>query len=55
MTSKGIPFQTAELPPPRNVGTPDSAEMPAPVNTNTRFACVKRPLNPAGICMTQGW
>jgi hypothetical protein len=38
MTSKGIPFHTAEFPPPRNVGTPDSAETPAPVKTTVRGA-----------------
>jgi len=42
MTSKGIPFQTAEFPPPRKVGTPDSAETPAPVNTRTRVEQEKR-------------
>src|SRR5712691_3677308 len=42
ITSKGIPFQTAVFPPPRKVGTPDSAETPAPVNTNTLFALRNR-------------
>src|SRR6266705_4562745 len=42
MTSKGSPFQTALLPPPRNVGTPDSAETPAPVKTTKRSAFANR-------------
>src|ERR1043165_3953833 len=33
-----MPFQTAVPPPPRNVGTPLSADTPAPVNTKTARA-----------------
>ena len=57
MTSNGSPFHTAELPPPRNVGTPDSAETPAPVNTSTRVAPAKRRRSsseiniPARVCI----
>ena len=50
MTSNGIPFQTAVLPPPRNVGTPDSADTPAPVRTSTRAALAKRRRNSEEIC-----
>ena len=42
ITSKGIPFHMALSPPPRNVGTPDSAETPAPVNTKLRLAVTNR-------------
>src|SRR5205823_3714236 len=42
ITLNGIPFQTAASPPPRNVGTPDSAETPAPARTRTFFALLKR-------------
>jgi hypothetical protein len=58
ITSKGIPFQTAVFPPPRNVGTPDSADTPAPVSTSTRLADAKRDLSSLEIpkpvvCMLQ--
>src|ERR1044072_3212059 len=55
ITSNGIPFQTALFPPPRNVGTPDSADTPAPVSTRTRRASAKRRRNSGGICMAEGW
>src|SRR6476619_18940 len=42
MTSNGIPFQTLVFPPPRKVGTPDSADTPAPVKTTTREADANR-------------
>src|SRR5215813_4797951 len=52
MTSKGRPFHTAVFPPPRNVGTPDSADTPAPVSTSTRPASAKRRRSSAEIVGT---
>jgi hypothetical protein len=41
----GIPFHTAACPPPLKVGTPDSAEIPAPVSAKTLAALSRRFLN----------
>jgi hypothetical protein len=49
MTLKGMPFQTLAPPPLRNVGTPDSAETPAPVSTSTRLASANLFLNSSEI------
>ena len=49
ITSNGIPFQTVVLPPPRNVGTPDSADTPAPVSTKTCLASRNRSCNSGEI------
>jgi hypothetical protein len=49
ITSKGRPFHTAELPPPRKVGTPDSADIPAPVRTSRRWAVANRSRSSTGI------
>src|SRR5262249_37361856 len=54
MISKGSPFHTVVFPPPRNVGTPDSAETPAPVKTSTRFtlANCSRSASEMFVCVT---
>jgi hypothetical protein len=49
MTLKGIPFQTLAPPPPRKVGTPDSAETPAPVSTRTLLLSANLLLNSSEI------
>src|SRR5207302_733915 len=59
ITLNGMPFQTPVSPPPRNVGTPDSAETPAPVSMSTLFASLKRSRSSSEIvcfvaaCMVQ--
>src|SRR5437660_11873451 len=53
MTSNGMPFQTAVRPPPRNVGTPDSADTPAPVKTSTFFAAANRSRSSAEIIVVE--
>src|SRR6266496_4153715 len=47
--SAGIPCQSVGLLPPRKVGTPDSADTPAPVRTRTRVESAKRRRSSAEI------